>query len=256
MKLKKTLVMFLVALLIVPMAFLLSGCVNQGNHPRSDSSIDPQLEIRVRQAFANANSDVSFRNAFVMRYFGTFDGASVVRMTAVGRNYTMEAWSETIGGVWFGMGNPRITVFKNGGFVTLQQAYDKDFLTVANLAVVATQNNAPKIDPETYQKIKLARQSLVHPGDIYWQWEGFAYYGTFNGASAIMFNGYGGDMAWYEEIAGVRFYYSDTRPIEIFKDGGFFRIQEAYNRGYLAVADLQSIQNLHRNRMNWWGFDN
>lgn len=164
MKLKKTLVIFLAVMLVMPMTFLLAGCNNRSNHPRSDSSIDPQLEIRVRQAFAIANSDVSFRNAFVLKYFGTFDGASVVRMTAVGRNYTMEAWSETIGGVWFGMGNPRISVFKTGGFLTLQQAYDMDFLTVVNLAVVATQNNAPQVDPNTYQKIKLARKNLVHPG--------------------------------------------------------------------------------------------
>jgi hypothetical protein len=75
-------------------------------------------------------------------------------------------------------------------------------------------------------------------------WVG-GYYGAYNGGVVvIVLNNYlradvitTGD--WY--VADIRFYYDYLFPPEMWKDGRFYALQEAYDLGLLAREDLQSI---------------
>ena len=69
------------------------------------------------------------------------------------------------------------------------------------------------------------------------------YYGTYNGAVAVKIHGpfsYS-DVEMFEEVAGSVFYYPYTNFIKIWKDGEFFSVNEAYEKGYLTKNDVAVI---------------
>ncbi|MCL2555921.1 MAG: hypothetical protein FWE03_02725 [Firmicutes bacterium] len=77
------------------------------------------------------------------------------------------------------------------------------------------------------------------------------YYGTFNSASVIMMGStenFPGDEAWYEIVAGVTFYYGDTRHIIVWHEDAFYTLPEAYMQDILTQANLQTIADTHNNR--------
>jgi hypothetical protein len=67
------------------------------------------------------------------------------------------------------------------------------------------------------------------------------YYGTFEGFVAVMFNGGERQVAWRETIAGIEVHYSDSRWILVWENGKFYRLQEAYDNGFLNQQNIQEI---------------
>jgi len=106
-------------------------------HPRSDDTIDARLENTIRNSFGD-EAPVWY----VARYYGTFNGASVVIMGSMIDRPWDHGWSETVAGITFHHGNTaRIYVWFNSAFYTLPEAYDQDILTLANLQLIANMHN-------------------------------------------------------------------------------------------------------------------
>ncbi|MCL2822198.1 MAG: hypothetical protein FWD86_03250, partial [Firmicutes bacterium] len=91
---------------------------NQRRHPLSDPQISTQLEIQIRRAYVQKQNDrhFTFARTYVSKYFGTFDGSSVIKMTAEDSSYPQPVWTEKIGGLIFEMTYPIIQVFNDGEF--------------------------------------------------------------------------------------------------------------------------------------------
>ena len=71
------------------------------------------------------------------------------------------------------------------------------------------------------------------------------YYGTYNGAAVVKISGapveYKQAMELHR-VEGVTFLYTDSNYIVVYKDNGFYNIEEAYNEGILTFDDLKKIQ--------------
>lgn len=80
---------------------------------------------------------------------------------------------------------------------------------------------------------------------------GLEYYGTYNGAVAVMVFGSNavGDAVWECTVDGIKFSYRNYVPLIVWKDGEFYTLQEAYGNDFLTKDNLKSIQkHLERNK--------
>lgn len=133
-----------------------------------------------------------------------------------------------------------------GSFYTLQEAYEKGWLTKEDLMNIAYYHNGgckynegimskiyepvpkipAKLSEDTERKIKSTAakeyREVYHITDAVE--DGFtivSYYGTYNTCVAVMLrNAYSGEAGsiWTDLIAGVNFYYSGGKTIKIWRD--------------------------------------
>jgi hypothetical protein len=54
-----------------------------------------------------------------------------------------------------------------------------------------------------------------------------------------------------EEVAGFTFYYADTNFIQVWKDGAFFSLKEAYEQGVLSKDDIGKLSDIHNMGKYW-----
>ncbi|MCL2375011.1 MAG: hypothetical protein FWC82_00575 [Firmicutes bacterium] len=79
-------------------------------------------------------------------------------------------------------------------------------------------------------------------------WYVFRYYGTFDEASVVMMGStenFPGDMEWKETVAGITFFYGDTRRIIVWYENYFYTLQEAFEHNILTQENLQVIANIN-----------
>ena len=68
-------------------------------------------------------------------------------------------------------------------------------------------------------------------------------YGIYNGCIPVMMGGgFYFDIVITETVAGIDFIYADGRAIEVWRDGEFYSLTEAYDHGYLNKDDLSQIK--------------
>ena len=68
-------------------------------------------------------------------------------------------------------------------------------------------------------------------------------YGIYNGCIPVMMGGgFYFDIVITETVAGIDFIYADGRAIEVWRDGAFYSLTEAYDHGYLNKDDLSQIK--------------
>ena len=70
------------------------------------------------------------------------------------------------------------------------------------------------------------------------------YYGTYNKSIVTMMDANGMvylQVIGKETIAGVTFNYNNSNFIRVWNNGTFYRLQEAYEKGFLSVDDLKNI---------------
>ncbi len=69
-------------------------------------------------------------------------------------------------------------------------------------------------------------------------------YGIYNGCVPMYFEGYALSYAAVEtteEIAGITFEYGSSNTIEIWKDGNFYSMQEAYDQKLLTKENIEAV---------------
>jgi len=79
-------------------------------------------------------------------------------------------------------------------------------------------------------------------------WYIFRYYGTFDGASAVMMGStenFPGDWELYETVAGITFWYIATPSIIVWYENNFYSLTEAHAQYILTLENLQIIANIH-----------
>jgi len=115
---------------------MIAGCSSSTNyerHPDSDERIDVQLENQIRRDFSLARQ-ISFEDVYILSYFGTYNGASAVRISFLGRLSPPILRREFVGYIDFGyVGIPFITVWHEGNFHQLSAAYELGLLSVENI---------------------------------------------------------------------------------------------------------------------------
>ena len=74
------------------------------------------------------------------------------------------------------------------------------------------------------------------------------YYGTYNGGVVMIIDGYRGfaQALRDEEIAGITFKYSSSQGFEVWKNGNFYNLKSAYEKGILTKSDIETINGLHQ----------
>lgn len=113
--------------------------------------------------------------------------------------------------------------------------------------------NVGSLDPVTLNSVKEAylQEKLANGypkdmtlDDIY----AVAYYGTYSDCVVVMLTdrhtGYTTAIE-DETIAGVTIRYSDANRIVAYKDGVLYTLQEAYDIGFLTVANIVRIKDVH-----------
>jgi len=70
------------------------------------------------------------------------------------------------------------------------------------------------------------------------------YYGTYNGAVAVMFEAMATQTVWDDYIDKVIFRYRDGRTIQIWKNGTFYELQEAYDKKLISRGNLVTISHI------------
>ena len=74
-------------------------------------------------------------------------------------------------------------------------------------------------------------------------------YGDYSGSIPVILGGSGaGDVMteeWSEKISQYEFWYSERCRIEVWHEGSFYNLQEAYDKGLLMEKDLGLIAKIH-----------
>ena len=71
------------------------------------------------------------------------------------------------------------------------------------------------------------------------------YFGTYNGCSVMFIDtpwwGYM-DSFWSEEVAGYTFGYGSSQTLDVYRNGEFVSLKEAYEKGWLSKKDIKDIR--------------
>lgn len=125
-----------------------------------------------------------------------------------------------------------------------------------NGSVPSTNNLKPDVESLGSEKIDLIKSAYVQerlnegypPAMIIDDVSIYKYYGNFNDCIVVMltdrYTGYLGE-ADVETIAGVAIAYGDANRIIAYKEGILYTLQEAYDAGYLTVANIELIKDIH-----------
>jgi hypothetical protein len=164
-----------------------------------------------------------------------------------------------------------------GVFYNLQQAFDNELLTNDDLDSIAYYLNDESkpvypdpVSAEIQGAIKETRSAILraevdrdgvlrYPNATTEDVTILGYYGKYNDSYAVMiadsFTEYT-SAEWSETIDGVTFYYSDGNRILIWIErikenditmGAFYTLQKAFEEDMLALEDLRTIADYHRN---------
>ena len=76
------------------------------------------------------------------------------------------------------------------------------------------------------------------------------YYGTYNDCVVIYIQGYKFDLQILggEEVAGYKFNYPTPRTIRVWKDGEFYGLSYALEKGFLSEEDIKNIHYYHTSK--------
>ena len=108
---------------------------------------------------------------------------------------------------------------------------------------------------ETQLEIQIRRDYIEKnntPGITFAQTYIMSYYGTFSESSVVRLATQGVDypaIAWQEEVGGIVFAMGHP-TVQVYRNGEFYTLSEAYERGYLTAENLTIIANKHQGNSN------
>jgi len=201
---------------------------------------------------------------YVETYYGTYDGAVPVLMRGTKMAYAQVVTSETVAGYTFTYSDSnKMEVWKDGEFCSLSEAYDGGILTKEQIGEIrefkylvfdSTEHYYPtpesedaplKADGETLSQIAkdyydcCVEDKTFDPdgdGAFYIHY----YYDPYNGAVPVIIKGThieeGSVVS--ETVAGCEFGYREGEVFKVWKDGEFYSLTEAYEKGILTKEKL------------------
>jgi len=140
-----------IALMMTLLVF--AGCgqnTRLSRHPNSDPTIETQLEIQIRQSYVdNINayhighpnyewlgSPLTIYDIYIFRYYGTYNGTSVLSIRVYGDGWNQAILVETVAGIDFWQSGINIRVWRDNEFSSLTQAYYDDLLNIVDLQTI------------------------------------------------------------------------------------------------------------------------
>lgn len=222
-----------------------------------------------------------YNTYYIKKYYGNYDGVVPVTIEIVGREPYEWDHEELIAGYSFPYSEyGSIYVWKDGEFYSLTSAYyNLGMLTKKQIGeinavipveygeteyfypspdVTIVEHPAPSVDelvaPDPpadglldqiakdycYNNLMLYAREIKSLDSFYVR----DYYGTYDGAVAVMIYGGGDypDVITEEIIAGYRFVYPNGNTMEIWKDGAFYTLLQAYRKGILTEDQIGQIR--------------
>lgn len=225
----------------------------------------------IKKAYAKLHdvpaSDVNFKS------YGEFDGTYVLIISCKGIDSATVLSSETVDGVDFHFHiGISFDVYRKGAFYTLQEAFDSGWLTHEDLLTVRSNHRAEyeflykdydgseekdetkivldkSIEREIIAAVIAAHSDYKYPLNE----EDFSLrcFGAFDGVYVLfvdctMWN-YTADVTQVI-IDGVEFVYGSGQRLQVYKDGGFYSLTEAFENGILSHDELLTVQKNYTNR--------
>lgn len=131
---KKTLMTISLILVFCCFISILAGCVN------APTDLDEAVEGEIIDAFVAVHSQDSYpvtEDEVSLRCYGAFDGVYVLFVDVSGWAYTMAIKNEVIAGVKFVYScGQTLTVYADGAFYSLSEAYENKILSRQDLKAV------------------------------------------------------------------------------------------------------------------------
>ena len=190
-------------------------------------------------------------NARIALYLGTYGDSVIVVIDDVFRG-AKEVRPMDVSGLKFEYGN-RIRVWRNGEIKHLMGAFETGWISAENMRTIhalTLANKLPRamlieelpIEIEERMKAEFRRLNSLSDDEYVWIRN---YLGTYSGNVAVVMDGpFSYPTATTgETVAGVVFGYANLGPdINIWHDGGFYRLQQAYDLSLITQNDLKAIQ--------------
>ncbi|MDE5860367.1 MAG: hypothetical protein K2H23_08325 [Oscillospiraceae bacterium] len=231
-------------------------------------SIQASRERKIRGDYAKQQSeklgwDMDYTDVSVIEYYGTCKNGELVVMNVNEMEHTSDMKYLNVAGYEFALSSGQfdIHLYKDGEFVELSEAYKKGYLNDEDIDMAAYYNrysgiytsfagNYPELGRLSAEKERQIKADYIkfneHAID---EWVSIEhYYGTYNGCEAVvMYSGVAtADENWFS-VAGYEMYLSSgSYVIHLHKDGTFYELSEAYEKGFLSEEDVADIAHYNR----------
>jgi len=225
--------------------------------PKNGSFYGPskETEIQIKQDYLNyilleRVPEATFDDVFIFEYYGSFSGCYVVRMSDRFSGYAAVITYETIDHITITYSDTNKAVaWKDGAIYSITDAYDRGLLTPDDIESISQ-----KCPLFWWVEEKQIRQDYVDAfvktrnakPDKVWIDRN---YGRNHGGCAVLMMWYEKEDAtaeiWSESVDGVLFKYNNGRGIITWKDGKFYGLQEAFDKGYLYKDEIVQIAEYH-----------
>lgn len=225
----------------------------------------------IKKAYAKLHnvhaSDVSCKS------YGEFDGTYVLIISVKDMDATTALNDVTVDGVDFHF-HIGITfdVYRKGAFYTLQEAFDSGLLTHEDLLTVRRNHRAEyeylyeefdkpdikdkttifldeAIEREIIAAVIAAHSDYKYP--LHEEYFSLRCFGAFDGVYVLFVDctqwGYTADVTQII-VDGVEFVYGSGQRLEVYKDGEFYSLTEAFENGILSHDDLLTVQSNYNRR--------
>ena len=255
-KIRNSLILLLTACLIL-LSSLFTACDPEEKEYPTLEYLDPAIALEIKKTVLENIKDesLSLSDVFIVSYSGTYNDCVIVMTDVRGVDYTTAIETVEIDGVTFtyGSGNKDVA-WKDGRFYSLSEAYEKGFISRQDLLAIKyyhDKNGTNKyLSEEDERRIKQAyfdyylsddeNASIFYVGVV-------NYYGSFDGSEAVILSySYTTDVIMEETVCGKKFIYNSDDKILLLRDGSFYSLQEAFDRGYVTEENVVAIWNGHK----------
>lgn len=261
------------SLLVLPVCLLVCACTQNADDPinvlldtYTGTELSAEKELEIRQAFFekhSSNPDCTLDSIEITSFYGAYNGAYVLFIDAAGFMYaTAIEYDRIEDTVFMYASSHKITVYRDGAFYKLPQAYEEGLLTLEDVHSVSEQCRAessyyssyiiPKLSSEKeleirqafFEKFKSDSRDKLENVQI----EGF--WGAYNGAYAVYFGCGILDVISEITVDDIVFSFpSGGAYAYVYKDGEFYSFNEAYDSGLLTLDDFRAVHRLYEQTM-------
>lgn len=117
-------------------------------------------------------------------------------------------------------------------------AFCMTFLFTACTETTPCTENEHKAITTAYAKLYNADESEIS----------FTCYAQFNGTHILMFNGMHMQVISIETVDGVVFHHSDSKTFDVYNNGEFYSLQEAFDRGLITHKNLPQLRDIYNSK--------